>query len=124
MRMNAMGRSEMGEIGQIGLTSRDIARSVEYYGDKLGVRLVYQGENAAFFDCDGVRLMLGPAEGTGTVYFRVDQIHQAARELAARGVVFDREPHLVAKMTDHELWMAFFRDPDGNRLALMGKIAT
>ena len=83
------------------------------------MRLMSQGENTAFFDCGGVRLMLGPAEGTGTIYFRVDEIHGATAELESRGVAFDSGPHVVAKMTDHELWMAFFRDPDGNRLALV-----
>jgi methylmalonyl-CoA/ethylmalonyl-CoA epimerase len=29
---------------------------------------------------------------------------------------------MIAKMPDHELWMAFFRDPDKNLLALMSEL--
>ncbi len=35
---------------------------------------------------------------------------------------FDDEPHLIAKMPDHELWMAFFHDTEGNMLALMCEV--
>ena len=64
--------------------------------------------------------MLIPGEAANsTVYFKVDEIQRAFEALKSRGVVFDREPHLVAKMPDHELWMAFFHDPDGNVLGLM-----
>ena len=56
------------------------------------------------------------------VYYKVDDIQAAATALTSRGVTFEREPHLVAKMPDHDLWMAFFRDPDGNQLALMCEI--
>ena len=31
----------------------------------------------------------------------------------------ERAPQLAAKMHDHELWIGFLRDPDGNLLALM-----
>ena len=111
-------------IGQIALTTRDLAPAVEFYRDKLGVRFLFQAPNMAFFDCGGVRLMLGPPEGTkdsfnSILYFKVDDIQAAAETLKARGVVFEREPHLVAKMPDHDLWLAFFRDPEGNVLALM-----
>lgn len=111
-------------IGQIALTTRDLAPAVEFYRDKLGVRFLFQAPNMAFFDCGGVRLMLGPPEGTkdsfnSILYFKVDDIQAAAETLKARGVVFEREPQLVAKMPDHDLWLAFFRDPEGNVLALM-----
>jgi len=65
--------------------------------------------------------MLGPAEGSGVVYFRVEEIQSAAAELTSRGVELERGPHLVAKMPDREIWMAFFCDPDGNRLALLSE---
>ena len=54
-----------------------------------------------------------------TLYFKVDDIDRAYADLKARGVDFRDEPHLIAKMPDHELWMAFFRDGEGNTLALM-----
>src|ERR1700722_9108455 len=111
-------------IGQIAMTSHDIARTVEFYRDKLGIRFLFEAPNMAFFDCGGIRLMLGPSEGTkdsfsSIVYFKVDDIETASDALKARGVAFERDPHLVAKMPDYDLWLAFFRDPDRNTLALM-----
>jgi methylmalonyl-CoA/ethylmalonyl-CoA epimerase len=112
-------------IGQIELASRDIPRSVGFYRDKLGIRLLFQAPGVAFFDCDGIRLMLGLAQNPSSsiLYFKVNDIESAAAELRIRGVEFERDPHLVAKMPGHDLWFAFFRDPDGNRLALMCEIS-
>lgn len=114
-------------IGQIALTIRDLGPAVEFYRDKLGIRFLFQAPNMAFFDCGGVRLMLGPPERTkdsfnSILYFKVDDIQAAAETLKSRGVVLKRDPHLVAKMPDHDLWLAFFRDPEGNVLALMGEV--
>jgi methylmalonyl-CoA/ethylmalonyl-CoA epimerase len=55
------------------------------------------------------------------IYFRVADLDGAYAELKNKGLVFQDEPHLIAKMPDHELWMAFFRDPDGHLLALMAE---
>jgi len=111
-------------IGQIAVTVRDIGPAVEFYRDKLRIHFLFQAPNMAFFDCGGIRLMLGPPEGTkdsfnSILYFKVDDILSAAETLKSRGVAFEGEPHLVAKMPDHDLWLAFFRDPDRNVLALM-----
>ena len=56
---------------------------------------------------------------TSALYFKVADIQGTRDSLASRGVIFETEPHRVAKMPDHELWMAFFRDPDRNLLGLM-----
>jgi methylmalonyl-CoA/ethylmalonyl-CoA epimerase len=124
----------LGPLGQIALTVRDIDRATTFYGDTLGLRLLFRAPPAlSFFDCGGVRLMLSEPEGkeqtAGTggggsppasvLYFRVDDITAAHRELSGKGAAFVDEPHLIARMPDHELWMTFFRDPDGNTLALM-----
>jgi methylmalonyl-CoA/ethylmalonyl-CoA epimerase len=91
----------------------------------LGIPLLFEAPpNLAFFDCAGVRLMLGPAEGRFDhpglpVYFAVDDIAAMHAALRAQGVMFVRDPHLIAKLPDHELWMAFFEDTEGNTLALM-----
>lgn len=116
----------LSDIGQIALTVTDLDRSIAFYRDALGMQLLFQFPNLVFFDCAGVRLMLtaaeNPAEPDGyAVYFKVPAIHEAYRTLLDRGVEFEREPHLVARMPDHELWMAFFRDPDRNLLAVMGE---
>ena len=117
----------LGQIGQIALTVSDIGRAVTFYRDSLGMRFLFQVPNLAFFDCDGIRLMLSlpekAAEGSSSViYYKVADIQQAFQTLASRGVGFEGEPHLIAKMPDHELWMAFFRDPDRNLLALMSEV--
>jgi methylmalonyl-CoA/ethylmalonyl-CoA epimerase len=115
----------LGAIGQVALHVSDTDRAERFYGDTLGLRLLFRFGNLAFFDCAGVRLMLeGGHESTGRrsqfcVYFRVEGIEAVVATLRSRQVYFEREPHLVAKMPDHELWMAFMHDPDGNLLALM-----
>jgi methylmalonyl-CoA/ethylmalonyl-CoA epimerase len=117
----------LGQIGQIAVTVSDVERAVAFYRDVLGMRFLFQFPNLAFFDCGGVRLMLTLPEGTAVggnsvIYYKVDEIERAADLLASRGVTFEAKPHLIAKMPDHELWMAFFRDPDGNLLALMCEV--
>ena len=115
----------LGRIGQIAVTVSDIDRAVGFYRDTLGMRFLFQVPNLAFFDCGGVRLMLTLPEGaTGNsvIYYKVDQIEQAFEVLSSRGVAFEGKPHLIAKMPDHDLWMAFFRDPDGNLVGLMCEV--
>lgn len=118
----------LSEIGQIAVPVTDIDRAVAFYRDVLGMRFLFQAPpGLAFFDCAGVRLMLdAPAAaqaGQGSViYYKVPDLQAAFVSLAARGVAFEAKPHLIAKMPDHELWMAFFRDPDGNLLALMSEV--
>jgi hypothetical protein len=45
------------------------------------------------------------------------------RRAADRGAPFDDEPHPIARMPDHELWMTFFRDPDRNLHGLMAEVS-
>lgn len=118
---------QLGQLGQISLSVTDIDRAVAFYRDLLGLKFLFQFPNLAFFDCGGVRLMLDIPEGSGerhssVLYFKVSQIEESYQMLAGRGVPFDEKPHLIARMPDHELWMAFFRDPDKNILALMCEV--
>lgn len=116
-----------GSIGQIALTVSDVPRAVAFYRDTLGLPLMFEvPPGLAFFNCNGVRLMLSAPEGTfkpggssAVIYFQAVDIERTHEELRSRGTSFIDEPHLVAKMPDHELWMCFFRDPDGHTLALM-----
>ncbi len=109
------------------MTVRDPGRAVRFYRDTLGVRLLFEAPpNLAFFDCDGVRLMIAPAEGAfeppgSVLYFAVDDIHARHQELAARGVNFKTEPHMIAKLPDREVWLADFEDGEGNTLSLMSE---
>ena len=116
-------------VGQVAMPVRDVDRAIAFYRDTLGMRFLFRAPpGLAFFDCGGVRLMLdGPAAaraGQGSVlYYSVPDLDAAHTILSARGVEFERGPHMVARLPDHELWMAFFRDPDHNLLALMSEIA-
>jgi methylmalonyl-CoA/ethylmalonyl-CoA epimerase len=117
---------QLNELGQIGMTITDLDRAVGFYRDTLGLKHLFSAPPAmAFFAAGGVRLMLSRPERpdaerfSPVLYFKVPEIQSARDALAARGVAFEREPHCVAKMPDHELWMAFFRDPDRNLLALL-----
>lgn len=113
-------------IGQVAITVTDVERAVAFYRDRLGVRLLFQVPNMAFFDCGGVRLMISGSERNETfssvIYFKVANIEEAHRTMLARDVPFEGAPHRIARMSDHDLWMAFFRDPDRNSLALMSEV--
>ncbi len=113
-------------IGQIAVTVRDLDRAESFYRDTLGMRFLFQAPGGlAFFDCGGVRLMLGVAEKpefshpASVLYYKVDDIDAAYETLTGRGVAFIDEPHLIARLPTHELWMTFFRDSEENVLALM-----
>ena len=116
----------LSEIGQIGLTISDLDKAVSFYREKLGLKHLFSAPpGLAFFAAGTVRLMLSRPEKpdsehfTSAVYFKVADIQLARDALASRGVAFEAEPHRVAKMPDHELWMAFCRDPDRNLIGLM-----
>ena len=115
-------------IGQISIRVHDIDRAVVFYRDALGLDFLFDAGPLAFLTCGDVRLMLTKPETdefdhpSSTLYFRVDDIEAARAELVERGVPFDDEPHLIARMPDHELWMTFFRDPDRNLHGLMSEV--
>ena len=116
----------LSRIGQIAVPVKDIDRAVAFYRDRLGLPFLFAAPpRLAFFDCGGTRLMLDVPEDAAfahpgsVLYFMVDDIDAAHGEMQARGVMFTGAPHLIAKMPDHELWMAFFDDLEGNTLALM-----
>ena len=118
-------------IGQIALTVRDVPRAVAFYRDALGLPFLFAAPpNLAFFGVGGVRLMLTAPEGNDVavagsstvLYFKVADIGAAHAALRERGVLFVDEPHLIARMADHDLWMVFFRDPDQHLIGLMSEI--
>jgi methylmalonyl-CoA/ethylmalonyl-CoA epimerase len=121
-------RVALDRIGQIAVRARDIGRAVRFYRDTLGMRFLFEVPNLAFFDCGGVRLMLSIVEtpefdhAGSVIYYRVDDLRAAYDALRKRGVDFIDEPHLIAQLDQHDLWMAFFRDPEGNTLALMSEV--
>jgi len=124
---SAVPTLQIGPIGQIAIPVTNLEHAVEFYRDSLGLKFLFQVPNLAFFDCGGVRLMLDVPEDSGerrssVIYFKVSQLEEAYRMLSSRGVNFEGKPHLIARMPDHELWMAFFRDPDRNLHALMSEV--
>src|SRR5579862_6902434 len=116
---------DLGHIGQIALGVRDVDRVEKFFAEVMGFRKLYRFGDLTFFDCAGVRLLLenanseDDAKRNAIIYFRCADIALAVRELKSRGVRFHHEPRLIAKMDDHDLYMAFFTDPDGHVLALM-----
>jgi len=123
-----MNSSEFGlnQIGQIAIPVSDLERAVTFYRDVLGMQFLFKAPpGLAFFNCGGVRLLLDvPAKQkkdqlASIIYYKVDNLPSAYEILQARGVVFEQAPEFVAQMPDHELWMAFLKDPDENLLGLM-----
>jgi methylmalonyl-CoA/ethylmalonyl-CoA epimerase len=116
-------------IGQIALSVRDVDRARDFYRDVVGLKHLFDAPpRMSFFDCGGVRLLLGEAEGEGAhgasiLYLEVADLDAAHGALSERGVVFDAKPHRVADLGDRELWLAFFRDSEDNVMALMSEVA-
>src|SRR5215469_6790447 len=112
-------------IGQIAVNVRDLDRALAFYRDVLGLKFLFAAPKMAFFDCGGVRLMLATPEKpeldhpASIIYYRVGDLSAVHAALSARNVRFEAAPHLVARMADHELWMAFLRDSEENLLGLM-----
>jgi len=117
-------------IGQIAVNAHDINRAIDFYRDKLGMKFLFTAPpGLAFFDCDGIRLMLSlPAKPEfdhpgSIIYFNVDDIQIAYETLSGRGVKFEEQPAFVANMGTYDLWIAAFRDSEDNLLAMMSNVA-
>lgn len=124
-----MPAEPLAEIMQIAVTVSDLSRAVAFYRDTLGLPLLFEAPpGLAFFKAGTIRLMLGAAEPGAEVrpgspiYYRIGDLPATVTALEAKGVTFEVAPHLVAKMPDHDLWLAFFRDPDGNPIGLMSEV--
>jgi methylmalonyl-CoA/ethylmalonyl-CoA epimerase len=115
-------------LGQIAINVQDVPRAVHFYRDVLRLPLLFEIPGAAFFQLGGVRLMLGKAEKpefdhpASILYYKVDDIHAAVAALKSAATTIESEPHLIAKMQDHDLWMAFFRDTEDNVAGLMSEV--
>jgi methylmalonyl-CoA/ethylmalonyl-CoA epimerase len=128
MNATAAG-TQISRIGQIAINAHDVERAAAFYQDAMGLKLLFKaGPGLAFFDCGEVRLMLTRPEKpefdhpSSILYFAVPDIQAAHAAMKEKGVKFEDEPHLIAKMPDHELWMVFFRDSEGNLLGLMSEV--
>ena len=119
---------EISKIGQIAIQVQEVERAVAFYRDILELPFLFQFGGLAFLQCGEVRLLLEqPQSGqdnlqNSILYYQVADIQQAYALLQARGVHFIDEPHMIAKMPDHDLWMVFFYDSEGNTVALMCEV--
>jgi methylmalonyl-CoA/ethylmalonyl-CoA epimerase len=129
--MNASAASSgiaISQIGQIAINVHDTDRAVAFYRDILGLKLLFSAGRLAFLDCGGIRLMLSPPERpefdhpASILYFKVADIQAAYARLVQQKVKTESEPHVVARMPDHDLWLADFRDSEGNLMCLMSEV--
>jgi len=116
-------------LGQVQIGTKDVERAAAFYENVLGLKLLFKAPpGLAFLDCGGVRLMLDHPDKpefdhpSSVLYFAVPDIQSAHARMKEKGVHFEDEPHLLAKMPDHDLWMTFFRDSEGNLLGLMSEV--
>jgi catechol 2,3-dioxygenase-like lactoylglutathione lyase family enzyme len=114
------------EIGQIGVTVGDVDKALAFYRDILGLEFLFKpADNLAFVAAGPVRIMLSTPQGAGAVgansilYFKVRDIESTHADMVGKGAENERDPQMTARMPDHELWIGFLRDPDGNLVGLM-----
>lgn len=123
-----MSSSPLKHVGQIAINAQDLDRATAFYRDILGLPHLFTVPDMAFFQCGPLRLMLGKASKpefdhpASILYYQVDDLPQVHADFSAKGIVFDLPPTLIARMPDHELWLAFFKDSEGNTLALMSEV--
>jgi methylmalonyl-CoA/ethylmalonyl-CoA epimerase len=126
--MNTLDTTALVRIGQVAINAHDVDRATAFYRDVLGLRHLFRAGTLSFFDCGGVRLMLDKPEKpefdhpSSIIYFQVGDIQATHRRIKDAGVKFEDEPHVITRMPNHDLWMTFFRDSEGNLLALMSEV--
>lgn len=126
--MNTQDGAALSRIGQIAINAHDVDRATAFYRDVLELPHLFRAGQLSFFDCGGVRLMLDKAEKpefdhpSSILYFQVGDIGAAHKRLREAGARFEDEPHVIAEMPKYDLWMTFFRDSEGNLLALMSEV--
>ena len=113
------------------LCSTDLPRSQEFYEQKVGLTLSPETipNHLLFKGADGTTLLVygrpSPNEASHTqVRFWSSDVERDVAELAARGVAFEDYDFPTLKTVDHVATTAgigrsaWFKDPDGNTLAL------
>jgi catechol 2,3-dioxygenase-like lactoylglutathione lyase family enzyme len=114
------------KLGQLAITVSDVEIALKFYCDILGLEFLFSpSKNLAFVKCGETRIMLSTPQGSGEIgknsipYFSATNLELVYEQALIKGAVAEREPQLTAKMPDHELWIGFLRDPDGNLIGLM-----
>src|SRR6476661_2847256 len=100
-------------ITQLLIPIDDFERGLAFYRDTLGLPFLFAAPpQMAFFDCGGVRLLVGvmppgeKAQRGSAIYFQVKDIDAVHATLKAKGVTFRAAPHLVHRTPKFELWLA------------------
>jgi predicted enzyme related to lactoylglutathione lyase len=113
-------------LGQLAITVKDVQLSLPFYTQVLGLQFLFApSEQLAFVQCGDTRLMLSTPQGAGEIgknsipYFKTTAIEQFYANAIEQGAVGERPPQLAAQMPDHQLWIGFLKDPDGNLIGLM-----
>lgn len=124
-----MAGLQLSTIGQIAIVVKDMDRAVAFYRDVLGMKFLFSaGPHLSFFDCGGIRIMLDIPQDkqfdhpSSIIYFKIADIEAAFKTLEQNKVAITGKPHKIAEMPDHDLWMGFFRDSEGNTLSLMSEV--
>jgi len=116
-------------LRQVAQKATDLDRSLAFYRDHLGLRLIarFDPPGLVFFDLGhGTRLLLEAGASPALLYFQVDDIDAAVATLREAGVPVESEPHNIHTDTEGQFgavggeeWMAFVRDPDDNLIGLV-----
>lgn len=119
------------KLHQVALTATNLDLAVEFYRDILGLKFIarFDPPGLAFFTLNGGgRLLLSATASQASLYFFVDNLDDAVRELKKRGVSFLHPPSMIHRddagnfgKKGNQEWMAFFKDPSGNLLGLVDK---
>lgn len=123
-----MEANKIQKVGQIGIPVKNLDQAIDFYKNKLGLTLLFNTDNMAFLEYNGLRLLLTLPEkeeythSSSVIYFQVENIQDTYEDLIAKEVPFIDEPHLVAKMGQTETWMTFFKDTEGNTHALISEV--
>jgi predicted enzyme related to lactoylglutathione lyase len=116
-------------VRQVAINAKDVGRATAFYRDVLGLQFLFSAGQLAFFDCGSLRLMLDKPEDaefdhpSSILYFKVADIQASHQKLVDAGVAIVEAPRMIAAMPDHDLWMGFFRDTEGNVMALLSEVA-
>jgi len=112
-------------ILQIAVGVKEIDRATAFYRDILGLPLLMTAPNMAFFNCGGVRLYLSAGTGSENagpnsfLYFRTPDIDALLADAKTKNVTIHQEPQIIARMPDHDLWLMWIKDSEGNLLGIM-----
>lgn len=122
------GSAELSRIAAVMLGVRDLAPALEFYKDKLGLKVIMQETGLALLQCGGTMLGLSRGHvnlaphvaGATEVVFAVENVRAAHKALSEKGVTFMNEPR---QATPND-WVAHFKDPDGHILSIFGPEGT